>query len=111
LAAWRWEGRYYKPNGQVGWLQTVGRPQVGATGAVVWDGLMMDVTSRKQVEAATIEQAVMEQAIADNETRFRTITETIPGALLQLRVLDDGYAIDFVSDRIQALTGAYPQPI
>ncbi|WP_204137560.1 PAS domain-containing protein [Halomicronema sp. CCY15110] len=108
LVAWRWEGRYYKPNGQVGWLQTVGRPQVGSTGAVVWDGLMMDVTSRKQVEAATIEQAVMEQAIADNETRFRTITETIPGALLQLRVLADGYAIDFVSDRIQALTGLAP---
>ena len=108
LIAWRWEGRYYRPNGQIGWLQTVGRPQVGSTGTVTWDGLMMDVTSRKQVEAATIEQAVMEQAIADNETRFRTITETIPGALLQLRVLDDGYAIDFVSDRIQALTGLAP---
>lgn len=105
LAAWRWEGRYYKPNGQVGWLQTVARPQVLPEGWVVWDGLLMDVTNRKQAEAATIEQAVMEQALADNETRFRTITETIPGALMQLRVLEDRYIIDFVSDRIQTLTG------
>ncbi|NEQ45521.1 MAG: PAS domain-containing protein [Leptolyngbya sp. SIOISBB] len=108
LVAWRWEGRYLKPDGQVGWLQTVGRPQIWPTGEVIWDGLLMDVTSRKQVEAAAIEQAVMEQAIADNEIRFRTITETIPGALMQLRVLDSGYAIDFVSDRIQALTGLTP---
>ncbi len=108
LVAWRWEGRYLKPDGKIGWLQTVGRPQILPTGEVIWDGLMMDVTSRKQVEAATIEQAVMEQAIADNEIRFRTITETIPGALMQLRVLDSGYAIDFVSDRIQALTGLTP---
>lgn len=108
LVAWRWEGRYLKPDGQVGWLQTVGRPQIWPTGEVIWDGLLMDVTSRKQVEAATIEQAVMEQAIADNEFRFRTITETIPGALMQLRVLESGYAIDFVSDRIQALTGLTP---
>ena len=108
LVSWRWEGRYYKPNGKVGWLQTVARPQILPEGDVIWDGLMMDVTSRKQVEAATIEQAVMEQAIADNETRFRTITETIPGALMQLRVLDAGYAIDFVSDRIHNLTGLTP---
>lgn len=108
MLAWRWEGRYYKPDGKVGWLQTVARPQILPAGEVIWDGLMMDVTNRKQVEAATIEQAVMEQAIADNETRFRTITETIPGALMQLRVLDEGYAIDFVSDRIQALIGLAP---
>ncbi|MEM6519112.1 MAG: PAS domain-containing protein, partial [Cyanobacteria bacterium P01_C01_bin.70] len=108
LSPWRWEGRYYKADGKVGWLQTIARPQVLSSGGLIWDGLMMDVTGRKQAEAATIEQAVMEQAIADNEARFRTITETIPGVLMQLRVWNESYAIDFVSDRIQALTGLAP---
>ena len=111
LEPWRWEGRYFRPSGQAGWLQTIGRPQICSTGEVIWGGVMIDVTSRKQVEAAAIEQAVMEQAIADNEMRFRTITETLPGALMQLRVLDAGYAIDFVSDRIQALTGLTPTEV
>lgn len=106
--AWRWEGRYYRPDGKVGWIQTVARPQILLDGQVVWDGLMMDITSRKHAEAATLEQAVMEQALADNESRFRMVTETIPGALMQLRVLPQGYAIDFVSDHIKALTGLVP---
>ena len=108
LTPWHWEGRYYQPDGKVGWIQTAARPQPLPRGAVVWDGSIMDVTSRKQVAAATIEQAVMAQALADNETRFRTLTETIPGAIMQLRVHDRGYVIDFVSDRIEAITGLTP---
>ncbi|HEY9887544.1 MAG TPA: PAS domain-containing protein, partial [Candidatus Obscuribacterales bacterium] len=108
LEPWRWEGRYYRPDGKVGWIHTAARPQLLPNGSVVWDGLLMDITSRKQVEAATIEQAVMEQALADNEMRFRTITATIPGALLQLRVSGDNYAVDFVSDRIADITGLTP---
>ena len=103
--AWRWEGRYFKPDGQVGWLQTAARPQTLPSGVVMWDGLLMDITNRKRFEAATLEQAVMEQAIADNETRFRTITATIPGALIQFRVRGNQLSVDFVSDRIQDITG------
>ena len=102
---WRWEGRYYRLNGTVGWLQTAARPHVLSDRTIRWDGLLIDITSRKQAAAATIEQAVMEQAIADNETRFRTITATIPGALIQFRVQNDQLSVDFVSDRIQTITG------
>lgn len=104
-SAWRWEGRYFKPDGQVGWLQTAARPQTLPSGVVMWDGLLMDITNRKKFEAATLEQAVMEQAIADNETRFRTITATIPGALIQFRVQGSKLSVDFISDRIQDITG------
>jgi PAS domain S-box-containing protein len=111
LEPWRWEGRYYKPDGQLRWLQTAARPHQQPDGAVVWDGLLMDITSRKQVEAAAIEQAVMEQALADNESRFRTITATIPGALIQLRVTDRQIFVDFVSDRIQDIVELSPATI
>lgn len=105
LAAWRWEGRYYKPDGELRWLQAAARPAALPDGKLVWDGLLMDITNRKQVEAATLEQAVMEQALADNEARFRTITATIPGALFQLRVQAERWSIDYISDRIQDIAG------
>lgn len=111
LTSWRWEGRYYNPDGKVGWIQTAARPQSMPDGGVMWDGLLIDITNRKKVEAATIEQAVMEQALADNETRFRTIAATIPGALIQFRLHDDQLAVDFVSDRIQDITGLSPATI
>ncbi|WP_008308808.1 PAS domain-containing protein [Leptolyngbya sp. PCC 6406] len=105
LTPWRWEGRYYKPNQELRWLQTAARPQAQADGTILWDGLLMDITNRKQAEAATLERAVMEQALADNETRFRTIAATIPGALFQLRVQGDKWQVDYVSDRIQNIAG------
>ncbi|MEM0979457.1 MAG: PAS domain-containing protein [Cyanobacteria bacterium P01_H01_bin.58] len=105
LTACRWEGRYYKPDGELRWLQTAARPTALANGKLVWDGLLMDITNRKQVEAATLEQAVMEQALADNEARFRTITATIPGALFQLRVQAGRWSMDYISDRIQDIAG------
>ena len=111
LTLWRWEGRYYKPSGELRWLQTAARPQMLHNGIVMWDGLLLDITSRKQVEAATIEQAVMEQALADNEARFRTIAATIPGALFQLRVQGEKWSIDYISDRVQDITGLAPEAI
>ncbi len=105
LTPWSWEGRYYKPDQELRWLQTAARPQPQADGSILWDGLLMDITSRKQAEAATLERAVMEQAIADNETRFRTIAATIPGALFQLRVQGGQWQADYVSDRIQTIAG------
>ncbi|MEO0988126.1 MAG: diguanylate cyclase [Cyanobacteria bacterium J06639_14] len=105
LATWSWEGRYYKSDGKICWLQTAALPQALNDGTVVWHGLLMDITIRKQIEAASIEQAVMEQALADNEARFRTIIETIPGVLFQLRVKDKKWTIDYVSDRVESIMG------
>ena len=111
LTPWRWEGRYYKPDGELRWLQTAARPHTLPDGTIVWNGFLIDITSHKQVEAASIEQAVMEQALADSEARFRTIIETIPGALFQLRVKGEHWEIDYVSDRIQNIVGLSPSVI
>ena len=108
---WRWEGRYYKPDQTLHWLQTAARPQPQPDGSVLWDGLMMDVTHRKQAEAAGLEQAVMEQALADNETRFQTITAAIPGALFQVRRHQQTWQVDYVSDRIADIVGLTPAAI
>jgi PAS domain-containing protein len=71
----------------------------------------MDVTHRKQAEAADLGQAVMEQAIADSETRFQTITAAIPGALFQVRRHQQRWQVDYVSDRIEDIVGLTPAAI
>lgn len=102
---WQWEGRYYKPSGELRWFHTAARPQHQPEETLLWDGLLMDITHHKQVQLATLERAVMEQALADNETRFRTIAATIPGALFQLRVQGGAWRIDYISDRSQDILG------
>jgi PAS domain S-box-containing protein len=108
---WQWEGRYYKPSGELRWFHTAAQPQPQPEGVLLWDGLLMDITHDKQVQLATLERAVMEQALADNETRFRTMAATIPGALFQLRVQGEAWRIDYISDRSQDILGVSAQAI
>ena len=46
---WEWEGRIITPSGQLKWIQGHSRPQKTAAGEV-WDGLLLDITERKQAE-------------------------------------------------------------
>jgi PAS domain S-box-containing protein len=50
LQPWKWEGRFRFPNGEVRWGEGASRPERHANGDIVWDGLLMDVTARKEVE-------------------------------------------------------------
>jgi PAS domain S-box-containing protein len=52
LAPWRWEFRLITPSGTLKWFQGASRPERQANGDILWDGLMMDVTTRKQAEDA-----------------------------------------------------------
>ena len=56
LAPWRWEGRSTGTGVDL-WLQGEARPQRQAHGAVVWDGLIMDISTRKTAEDALERQA------------------------------------------------------
>lgn len=104
-AAWRWQGRYYPPNGDLRWLQVSACAHPAPGDGAVWNSLMVDITSQKQAAAANLEQAVMEQALADSEARFRTIAATIPGALFQLRLQPSEWSMDYISDRIEGIAG------
>ncbi|MBV9387926.1 MAG: EAL domain-containing protein [Chroococcidiopsidaceae cyanobacterium CP_BM_ER_R8_30] len=46
---WQWEGRIITPSGQIKWIQGNSRPQNTDNG-MVWDGLLLDITERKQAE-------------------------------------------------------------
>ncbi|HSM82800.1 MAG TPA: EAL domain-containing protein [Nodosilinea sp.] len=68
LATWRVQYRALTPTGQVRWLQSIARPIQRPNGEVIWDGLMVDISDRKQAE----------EALAASEQRLRTIIEAEP---------------------------------
>jgi PAS domain S-box-containing protein len=52
LTPWRWEGRIITPSGQLKWIQGTSQLERQANGDILWDGVLMDITSRKQAEVS-----------------------------------------------------------
>lgn len=71
LQPWEWEGQIVLPTGQVKWIQGASRAELQADGSIIWDGLIIDVTSRKQVEEA------LQQAYAELEKRVLERTKEL----------------------------------
>ncbi len=66
LEPWRAEWRITTPAGQLKWLKGVARPEKQPDGTLIWDGLLLDISNRKQAEAA----------LRESEERYRRIVET-----------------------------------
>jgi PAS domain S-box-containing protein len=50
LQPWEWQGRFRLRSGEEKWVQGAARPERLATGDILWDGLLMDITERKRIE-------------------------------------------------------------
>ena len=50
LEPWVWEGRIITPSGKVKWTQGGARPERYTNGEILWHGLVVDVSDRKQTE-------------------------------------------------------------
>jgi PAS domain S-box-containing protein len=66
LDTWHWEGRFIMPSGELKWLRGASCPQKQANGNVLWDGLLMDITSCKNIELALQESELRFRQLADN---------------------------------------------
>ncbi len=51
LQPWYWLGRTITPSGKLKWIEGNSRAEKQANGDVVWDGILMDVTDRRAIEA------------------------------------------------------------
>ena len=89
------EYRIIHRDGSIRWIQDSYRGLHDAQGNLLWvDGVMFDVTARKEAEAA----------LAASENQFRTMVDNMPGAIY--RRLPDEYRTDvYLSDAIEPLTG------
>ncbi|TAD93066.1 MAG: PAS domain S-box protein, partial [Oscillatoriales cyanobacterium] len=50
LQPWRWEGRIVTPSGKLKWIRGDAHPEVQESGAMLYYGLFLDVSGRKQAE-------------------------------------------------------------
>jgi PAS domain S-box-containing protein len=50
LEPWNHQWRIVTPSGEVKWVEASSRPEKQVNGDIVWDGVVMDITERKQVE-------------------------------------------------------------
>lgn len=57
LQPWRCEWRVVFPTGEIKWVQAVSRPEKQYDESIVWDGVLIDITSRKQAEETLRRQA------------------------------------------------------
>lgn len=71
LNRWVWEGRAIVPSGQTVWVQGMSQPEQQESGSVLWDGLLLDITERKQAE----------QELENNRRFIERVTESIPSLL------------------------------
>ncbi|MCW5313972.1 PAS domain S-box protein [Nostoc sp. KVJ3] len=86
LTPWHWEGRIITPSGKLKWIQGTSQPQPQKEGDLLWDGLIIDITDRKQVEAK----------LQESEARYQAILDAIPD--LMFRISRDGEYLDLKSE-------------
>ncbi len=63
--AWSWEGRYETKAGEVRWLQGAARPEKRGDGDTMWDGLLLDITTRKRAEQEIQHRGQQAAAVAE----------------------------------------------
>ena len=67
LGQWRMEWRIITRSGAVKWLQGVARPEKQPDGTLIWDGMLLEISDKKQVE----------KALKENEEKFRQMAQCI----------------------------------
>ncbi|MEG3861577.1 PAS domain-containing sensor histidine kinase [Microcoleus sp. herbarium12] len=80
LEPWRWEGRIVLPGDRIKWVSGASRPEMGEQGDIIWDGLLIDISDRKQAETALIH----------SEARFQKMAANVPGMIYQYLLHPDG---------------------
>ncbi len=92
LTTFKHEWRLIVPSGKIKWLQGNSQPERRDNGDMVWHGIVIDITDRKQIE----------EALRESEQRFRNLFENSPVAYQSLD--EEGRYID-LNDELCDLLG------
>ncbi|HLO87327.1 MAG TPA: PAS domain S-box protein [Nostocaceae cyanobacterium] len=99
---WHYEGRLVKPNGEIRWWQGDSTPIKNEQGEIVFCGVFLDITQRKQSELALQKlkdelQVLVEErtnALRQTEARLQRLTDNVPGMIYEFCLYPDG-TMDF----------------
>ena len=69
LQIWKWEGRILLASSKIKWIQATARPDLQANGDILWDGMVIDISERKQTEAR------LYKVNRDQSNIFESLTE------------------------------------
>ncbi|WP_427157737.1 PAS domain S-box protein [Aliinostoc sp. HNIBRCY26] len=114
VTPWHYEGRLVKPNGEIRWWQGDSTPTKNHQGEVIFCGVMLDITERKQAEAELkrlneeLETRVEERtkALLESEARLQRLADNVPGMLYEFHLQPDGTQFfSYVSSGCQDITG------
>ena len=70
LTPWNFEARQQISNGEWRWFHAASRPQLQDNGDIIWEGLVMDVTTRKRVEEELAKAKLAAEASATAKAEF-----------------------------------------
>lgn len=96
LEQFYWEGRIVTPSHKIKWIQAISRPERRSDGSTLWEGVILDISDRKKVEAV----------LEESERRFRTLVANTPGAIYRCQC-DRDWTMLFISNAIETISG-YP---
>ncbi|MBD2297647.1 MULTISPECIES: PAS domain S-box protein [Nostocales] len=88
LKPWHWEGRIMTPSGKLKYIQGACQLEAEANGDILCNGLVIDITPRKQTE----------EELRTSEARYQAILAAIPD--LMFRMSRDGEYLDLKGDGI-----------
>lgn len=91
-APFTWQGRFLLEN-DLRWLRVASYPTVMENGDLIWDGIVDDITERKQAE----------QELRASETRFRTVLQNLERIAVQ--AYDPDGRITFWNNASEAFYG------
>ena len=87
---WHDQYRYRHPSKGLRWIEGWSVPRREEDGSIVWHGFVMDVTERKQVDAALI----------DSKVRYEKLVQRIPVGVFLYCIHANGFmALEYVSPR------------
>jgi PAS domain S-box-containing protein len=102
LAPWSHDCRIVARSGALRWVRIQSRPRVADDGAIVWSGILIDVTERKRIE----------EELAASTARLEEVTSAMPGVVYRHRQLRDGRQFfDYISQGTEDLFGVKAEDV
>jgi PAS domain S-box-containing protein len=98
VCEWNHEYRLIKPNGETIWIHGISSPTKDGD-ELTYNGILLDINERKNVE----------DALRESEQKHQDIARNIPGMIYQFRVRSDGsHYFSYASPRSEELFGMPP---